>query len=591
MAPREGEGPIPDQPTDCGDGAPPVAAVLAGFSEYLLGDGPVEVADLGGCVADLGQAGCVRVAAAVQRLLARAVFLQDRVCAEAVQDDDVEDRYPLTAMSGRYARSAEVADLATACRLAEGAIWYRVHRARDLATDLPGTQARAATGVLDARRVEAVRDAARDLSPADRHRLDEVVAGRPDPLTPEPGCPAPTQALRPLTAVNLATPRRFEYALRRRTAHLNAQADRAHPTQTSSDQTGTDQTGTDQAGTDQGDTAGADQTGADQTGSGAEATSDSDTSSGDTSDTSSGDSSGSTSSGSDGSGGLSVAGRIAALLSACAEDRRVTVNDGSDGLAYLTVTASAVDIYTLKAALDAAARAGHHRVDTLLTWARHALAGITPAGGGGPVPRPHVLVTVPLATLTGQGSVPADLAGYGPLPTELFNDVWRTATIRCGVVDDTGTLLALGHTTHTQAYTPPERLRRFVVTTWSHCAFPGCDKPAATCQLDHTIAWPAGPTCACNLRPLCALHHNLKTHTGWAYTLYTGTDHPPGTLEWTSPTGAVHHSEPALPEITSWWPPLPAHPTPPPAPFAAEPPPAPPITPPPAAADDDPPPF
>ncbi|MFF2633465.1 HNH endonuclease, partial [Microbacterium sp. NPDC058021] len=36
----------------------------------------------------------------------------------------------------------------------------------------------------------------------------------------------------------------------------------------------------------------------------------------------------------------------------------------------------------------------------------------------------------------------------------------------------------------------------------------------------------------CNLAHLCKRHHTLKHHTAW-----TVTQHPDGTLEWTSPTG------------------------------------------------------
>ena len=74
-----------------------------------------------------------------------------------------------------------------------------------------------------------------------------------------------------------------------------------------------------------------------------------------------------------------------------------------------------------------------------------------------------------------------------------------------------------------------------------------------SCDLDHTSPYPAGRTCECNLRPLCRHHHNLKTHTRWSCRLASGPDHPPGTLEWTSPTGRILHSEPGLPDLLNWW--------------------------------------
>ncbi|MGO4447197.1 DUF222 domain-containing protein, partial [Mycobacterium sp. 2YAF39] len=47
------------------------------------------------------------------------------------------------------------------------------------------------------------------------------------------------------------------------------------------------------------------------------------------------------------------------------------------------------------------------------------------------------------------------------------------------------------------------------------CRFPGCDQPADHCDIDHTIAYPTGPTQASNLKCLCRKHHLLKTFWGW----------------------------------------------------------------------------
>jgi hypothetical protein len=38
------------------------------------------------------------------------------------------------------------------------------------------------------------------------------------------------------------------------------------------------------------------------------------------------------------------------------------------------------------------------------------------------------------------------------------------------------------------------------------CRFPGCDKPAEVCDLDHTVPFPTGPTHASNLKLLCRYH-------------------------------------------------------------------------------------
>ena len=64
------------------------------------------------------------------------------------------------------------------------------------------------------------------------------------------------------------------------------------------------------------------------------------------------------------------------------------------------------------------------------------------------------------------------------------------------------------------------------------CRYPGCDQPADLCDLDHTIAYPVGPTCAANLKCLCRKHHLLKTfwagRNGWG-----DRQLPDGTVIWT----------------------------------------------------------
>jgi hypothetical protein len=64
--------------------------------------------------------------------------------------------------------------------------------------------------------------------------------------------------------------------------------------------------------------------------------------------------------------------------------------------------------------------------------------------------------------------------------------------------------------------------------------------PAWDCDIDHTVAYPAGPTHASNLKCLCRAHHLLKTFfDGW-----TDAQLPNATIVWTSPTGHVYTTEP-----------------------------------------------
>ena len=92
-------------------------------------------------------------------------------------------------------------------------------------------------------------------------------------------------------------------------------------------------------------------------------------------------------------------------------------------------------------------------------------------------------------------------------------------------------------------YTPSKGLAEFVRCRDLTCRFPGCSQPATETDIDHTIAWPIGPTCASNLKCLCRRHHLLKTFwggpTGWR-----DRQLPDGTIVWTSPHGRTYVTEP-----------------------------------------------
>ncbi|GFG87617.1 HNH endonuclease signature motif containing protein [Mycolicibacter algericus] len=92
-------------------------------------------------------------------------------------------------------------------------------------------------------------------------------------------------------------------------------------------------------------------------------------------------------------------------------------------------------------------------------------------------------------------------------------------------------------------YRPSAALAAFVRARDLACRFPGCDRPASYCDVDHAIAYPFGPTHPANLRCLCRKHHLLKTFWtgpgGWH-----DIQHPDGTVEWTSPTGHIYTTRP-----------------------------------------------
>ncbi len=90
-----------------------------------------------------------------------------------------------------------------------------------------------------------------------------------------------------------------------------------------------------------------------------------------------------------------------------------------------------------------------------------------------------------------------------------------------------------GHARAERGYRPSRRLRHLVTARNTRCTAPGCSRPAARCDLDHTLPWhEGGVTCECNLSPLCRHHHKCKQSDGWML------EQPsPGVLVWVTPAG------------------------------------------------------
>ncbi|MEB3068941.1 HNH endonuclease signature motif containing protein [[Mycobacterium] vasticus] len=132
----------------------------------------------------------------------------------------------------------------------------------------------------------------------------------------------------------------------------------------------------------------------------------------------------------------------------------------------------------------------------------------------------------PSGRIIGGGSIP------GPLLSQLIR---RGATVK--------PLHHPGDAPAQPRYRPSTALAAFIRARDMTCRFPGCDRPATACDIDHAIAYPAGPTHPANLRCLCRKHHLLKTFwtgdTGWH-----NTQNPDGTIEWTSPTGHTYTTTP-----------------------------------------------
>ncbi|MFD0687841.1 HNH endonuclease signature motif containing protein [Actinomadura fibrosa] len=85
------------------------------------------------------------------------------------------------------------------------------------------------------------------------------------------------------------------------------------------------------------------------------------------------------------------------------------------------------------------------------------------------------------------------------------------------------------------AYRPPAAMRKSVEARHATCVFPTCNVRSSRCDLDHTVPYGRGATCACNLAPLCRRHHRAKQSPGWHLTHLL-----PGLLIWTTPSGTWH---------------------------------------------------
>jgi hypothetical protein len=96
------------------------------------------------------------------------------------------------------------------------------------------------------------------------------------------------------------------------------------------------------------------------------------------------------------------------------------------------------------------------------------------------------------------------------------------------------TPLAVGtcdHRNEEPGYKPSRLLRHLIEARTARCTAPGCRRPAAQCDQDHTIPYEAGArTCECNLGPLCRRHHRCKQAHGW-----TLEQPEPGVFVWITP--------------------------------------------------------
>jgi Domain of unknown function (DUF222) len=137
------------------------------------------------------------------------------------------------------------------------------------------------------------------------------------------------------------------------------------------------------------------------------------------------------------------------------------------------------------------------------------------------------------ATITGRGSTPASEVGANELiPAELVAELAQSAK-----------LVPLIHPADAPPepkYVPSKALADFVRCRDLTCRWPGCDRPAHDCDLDHTIPYAmGGPTHASNLKCYCRTHHLVKTFWRWR-----DRQLPDGTVILESPSGQTYVTTP-----------------------------------------------
>ena len=204
-----------------------------------------------------------------------------------------------------------------------------------------------------------------------------------------------------------------------------------------------------------------------------------------------------------------------------------------------------------------------------------------PGPDAGPSLAALVTITIPLTTYQGRSDTPGEADGYGLLDGDDARDLaaaaarhprtrWCVTALNpdgtaaahaClpgrqpprgagppatgppGILTTPLTPVTRGPCDHAHAetgYRPSRKLQHLVRARSARCTAPGCGRPAARCDLDHTVPWDQGGiTCECDLAPLCRHHHKCKQAQGWRLA-----QPEPGVLIWHTPSGRTYATGP-----------------------------------------------
>ena len=156
-----------------------------------------------------------------------------------------------------------------------------------------------------------------------------------------------------------------------------------------------------------------------------------------------------------------------------------------------------------------------------------------------PASRTIINVIAGQQSVIGDSREPGYIEGYGVIDADQVRELAKDAALRLATEPSVTPAEAL-------RYQPSAALQRWIRMRDLTCRFPGCDRPASGCDIDHTIPFnhvdPArgGLTVPGNLKCMCRQHHRLKTfHDGWH-----DIQLPDGTVVWTSPTEQTYRTKP-----------------------------------------------
>jgi hypothetical protein len=151
------------------------------------------------------------------------------------------------------------------------------------------------------------------------------------------------------------------------------------------------------------------------------------------------------------------------------------------------------------------------RADSLVELARQKLnSGTLPEVGG---QKPHLTVTVSMATLANQpGSPAADLEWASPIPAETARRLACDAAVTPIFLGSESEQPQAGQTS--RSISGP--LRKALVFRDKGCRFPSCDRPPAWTDAHHLKHWAdGGKHVMGNLLLLCRRHHRKVHEEGW----------------------------------------------------------------------------